>query len=249
MSDDRKKNLEGLITDGKIAEALELIKSAEDYHESEKFVRTVLRTDQPVDELVDEALEVFLNSRENKYEKHGYWVHSLSHFVIPLWEIRKIDWLAKAYKTSFQGANELNDDNCCVSLVCFFGSLSKWDDDPKDFGLVIDDMPWMDWERFELEKSRIEKGKFNSEEECLRWKLTRKGFFYSFDYDAQEELVDVEKLRMLLGQINSDEFDGLEKKLLTEQLTSLQSRLERGGEDFEKERLEAGIKKTKEQLG
>ena len=53
--------------------------------ETESMVHAVLNHNTPQD-VIDLALEVFLNSRQNHNGLHSHWVHSLSHFTEELWQ-------------------------------------------------------------------------------------------------------------------------------------------------------------------
>jgi hypothetical protein len=158
---ERSKRLGELIQDGLVKEAIGVIQSAVGYHEAESFVSTVLKEKEPAPELLEKVLQTFLDSQENRYEQHGFWVHSLSHFMGQLWERRLDDWIKKFNEVSFKGANELGDDNCSDRLVGNFASLAKWDDDPAEFHLTLENLRWMDWEYYEYAKARIEAGRGN----------------------------------------------------------------------------------------
>lgn len=132
--DDRSDELKELIKSGQSEKALELAKSPVDYQESEDFVFAVLKAEVVNDELLDAALEAFLNTRENWDPKHGYWVHSLSHFTKDLWKLRKLAWIKRLSEVSFKGANELGDTNCSGRLVYDFDEHALWSDHPVEVG-------------------------------------------------------------------------------------------------------------------
>jgi len=163
--------LDTLIQNGQINLAIEVVRGANNYNEGEAFVFTVLRDKKSTPEIVEAALEAFLGTRRNSYKQHGYWVHSLSHFTEILWERRMDSWIKKFNEVSFKGANELGDSNCSDRLVDDFGKYAKFDDDPADFHLIPENLLWMDWKYSPYSKARIEAGRFESEENFLRWKL------------------------------------------------------------------------------
>lgn len=250
---ERNDQLKGLIQNGQIDRAIEMIRSTNDYHEGESFVFTVLHEERSTLELVEATLEAFLGTRENRYEQHGYWVHSLSHFTGILWERRMDGWIKKFNEVSFKGANELRDSNCSDRLIGDFGGYAKFDDDPADFALTPENLRWMDWKYDAYSKARIEAGRFESEEAFLRWKLRRPETHIAFDYDAQTELVNIEGIRSLtqkLKELGADtsEFNGLERDLLTKQLDELKAKLPTATQGWQRERLEKGIQKTRAAL-
>lgn len=236
----RNDYLKELIQNGRIDQvmgipfSIEMVRSAEDYEEGESFVLTVLREEKSTPELVEEVLEAFLGTRENRYRHHGYWVHSLSHFTEILWERRLDGWIKKFNEVSFKGANELGDSNCSDRLVGDFGRYAKYDDDPADFHLMPENLRWMDWNYAAYAKARIEAGRFESEEAFLRWKLHRPethiALDLDLDYDAQMDLVNLDGIRSIVQRLqelgaDTSEFDGLERDLLTKQLSKLEREL------------------------
>ncbi|MBI4708708.1 MAG: hypothetical protein HY764_00710 [Candidatus Portnoybacteria bacterium] len=170
---ERNDQLKGLIHDGQTDRAIEMVRSVKDYIEGENFVLTVLSEDKSTPELLEAALETFLAARENRRNKHGGWVHSLSHFTQILWERRMDGWIKKFNEVSFKGANELDDSNCSDRLVYNFACNAKFNDDPADFALTPENLRWMDWDAG-YPKARIEAGRFESEEAFLRWKINAK---------------------------------------------------------------------------
>jgi hypothetical protein len=250
---ERNDQLKGLIQNGQIDRAIEMVRSTDDYHEGESFVFTVLREEKSTPELVEAVLEAFLGTRENRYQWHGYWVHSLSHFTKILWERRMDGWIKKFNEVSFKGANELRDSNCSDRLVGDFSSYAKFDDDPADFALTPENLRWMNWEYAAYSKARIEAGRFESEEAFLRWKLHRPETHTAFDYDAQTDLVNIKGIRSLVQKLqelgaDASEFNGLERDLLTKQLSKLEAELPAATQDWQRERLEKGIQKTRAAL-
>jgi hypothetical protein len=143
---ERNDQLKDLIHNGQIDRAIEIVRSAADFMEAERFVLTVLSEEKSTPELVEAVLEVFLLTRVNRYPEHGLWVHSLSHFTEILWERRLDGWLKKFYGIAFKGANELHDPLCCDRLVRYFGMYAKFSDDPADFALTPENMNWMNWD-------------------------------------------------------------------------------------------------------
>ena len=256
---EHKDQLKGLIQDGQTDLATEMVRSAGNYVESEAFVRVVLREEKSTPELVDATLTTFLNAKPDYARSrycgggHGGWVHSLSHFTRILWEHRMDDWIKKFNEVSFRGADELDDYSCSDRLVVDFGSCAKYNDDPVNFALTPENLHWMDWEYAAYTKARIEAGCFESEEDFLRWKLHQPETHTTFDYDAQIDLVDIDGIRSIVQQLQElgadiSEFDGLERDLLTKQLSELNKELSAETRDWKRERLEKGIQKTRAAL-
>ena len=195
--------VKNLIEAGKMAEAIEAIRGVKDYHDAEELVFLVLKDEASTPELLEATLEAFLNSRENRYRQHGYWVHSLSHFTKHLWERRMDGWIKKFNEVAFKGAKELHDPNCSDWLVGDFGGYAKFDDDPAEFHLTLSNLEWMDWKYSAYAKARIEAGRFESEEAFLRWKL---GQFEAQltvvkdDWDRKQLNGKIQKIRAALGQ-------------------------------------------------
>jgi hypothetical protein len=253
MSYERKEQLRGLIQNGQIDRAIEMVRSVTDYHEGETFVFAVLREEKSTPELVEAVLEAFLGTRETRYAQHGYWVHSLSHFADELWKRRMDAWIKKFNEVAFKGANELRDTNCSDRLVNDFGSYAKFDDDPADFALTPENLRWMDWKYSEYAKARIEAGRFESEEAFLRWELRQPRNHFTFDYEAQCEIVCSKRIQHIvqkLQELGADvsEFSSLEKDLHAKHLVALEAKLSAATQDWERERLEKGIRKTREAL-
>lgn len=172
MSQNRRVDeLKELINSGQTEKALELAKSPVDDHEAEMFVRAALR-EEGASDLLDMALEAFLNSRENRSREHANWVHSLSHFSGELWKLRKLEWIKKLNEVAFRGVNELGNDLNSNRLVEDFRDHALWSDDPAEFHLSLKNLSWMKWEYCQRIRPWIENGKFESEEAFLRWKLS-----------------------------------------------------------------------------
>ncbi len=251
---ERNNQLKALVGNGQIEEAIEMVRSANDYHEGEAFVFTVLREEKSTPELVDAVLEAFLGTRENRYRQHGGWVHSLSHFTDILWERRMDGWIKKFNEVSFKGANELGDSNCSDRLVTDFSTCAKFNDNPADFAITPENLCWMDWEYSMYSKARIEASPFASEEDFLRWKIRRPEKHLAFDYETQVDLVNLKEIREMIQQLrelgaDTSEFDNLERDLLTKRLREMETELSSATKDFQRERLEKGIQKTRKALG
>lgn len=246
--------LKELIQNGSFEQAIKMIRDAEDYNESSGFAFKVLKEEKSTPELVEAVLEVSLSTRENHSPEHGYWVHAFSHLTGILWERRMDKWIKKFNEVAFRGANELRDANCSNRLVEDFAKYAKWNDDPADFHLTIENLRWMDWEYSEYAKVRIEAGRFESEEAFLRWELRqiKSGIkeYKEIDHDACTYLVTIDKIQSLiqkLREFGSDisEFDTLENNLLANQLSELEGKLSRATRDGQRELIEIGIQKTR----
>jgi hypothetical protein len=131
------------------------------YEDTEQMVIAVLRAENFTLEVHQEVLEAvltaFFNSREENHPtRHGYWVHSLSHFVDKLWELGMMDWIKKFHEAAITGAKELNEPNCLDRLL---ESLSNQDPEKinqTDF-YNLEDLEeilanCLDWQRKDLEK-------------------------------------------------------------------------------------------------
>ncbi len=140
----RVRELGSLIQEGDIDRAIEMVRSADDYHEGESFVLMVLYKEESTSELVEEALKAFLGTRKHIYKEHGRWVHSLSQFTKTLWERNLYSWIKKFNEAAFKGANELGDHNCCDRLLIDFRRYSVADDNPVDFGITPENLRWFD---------------------------------------------------------------------------------------------------------
>ena len=250
---DRSDQLASLIKAGNIGEADVLIRDANDYGEAERFVFTVLGEEKSTSELLEQALEVFFNSRENRRELHGYWVHSLSHFIDQLWKRRMTDWIKRFYQVSFRGANELGDSNCSSRLVSAFATNAVWSDDPADFHLAMDNLTWMHWKYLEYAKARVEHGIFESEVGYVAWQLRQPTLNKTINYDAQVDLVDVTGIQRRLDRLRElgtdvSGFAGHIAGLLNEQLVSLEVKLTTDLRDWERERTEKALEITRAQI-
>ena len=238
----KSEQLKSLIEAGKTSEAIELVRSEKNYGEAEELVFTVLDEEKSAPELVDAVLESFLNTRENRYQQHGYWVHSLSHFTGKLWVRRMVEWIKKFNEVSFKGANELRDSNCSSRLVNDFGQYAQFNDDPAEFHLTPENLSWMNWKYSSYAKARIEAGRFESEEAFLRWKLRQPEVLTSASaiHSAVQRLQEI--------GADTSEFDGLEKNLLTAQLKKLEEKLSTATDDWDRKQAERGIEETREAL-
>lgn len=248
-----KVTLNTLITDGRISEAIEIVRRAPDYHESEQQVFEILAHEKSTPELVEAVLEAFMNTRTNSKPLHGYWVHSLSHFTDKLWERRLTDWIKRFNEVAFKGATEIPDDNCSDRLVYDFGSFSQWNDDPSEFGLTPENLAWMKWEYAGFAKKRIEAGTFESEVAYMLWQLEQPEKQAREDCNFRVRITDVEffdKTADRLAELGHDireELAAKKKALLEEQLQNLQIS-GANADDWRKQSVEAAIIKTRDHL-
>lgn len=254
MKNERDDQLRGLIQNGQIAQAIEMVRSAKGCEEGESFVTAVLWEEKSTPELTEAVLEAFLNTRENLSPKHGYWVHSLSHFTELLWERRIDRWIKNFNEVSFRGAKELLDSNCCARLVSDFDRFAKFDDNPADFHLTPDNLQWVDL-RYATAyfKERIKAGRFESEEAFLRWKLHLPEAITHFDFNTKTNLVNLKGIRALVQRLHelgadTSEFNGLERDMLTKQLSELEEKLPAATQDWQRQRLEEEIQRTRAAL-
>ncbi|HEY4506415.1 MAG TPA: hypothetical protein VJJ24_03140 [Candidatus Paceibacterota bacterium] len=234
--------------------ALSWINRAEDYNEAEEFVDTILSGENVPPMLIDAVLEVFMATRENHYQYHGYWVHSLSHFTRKLWTRRQDSWIKRLNEIAFRGAIELNDSNCSDRLVTDFGRYAKWTDHPADFGLVPANLTWMKWTDYNrYTRLRIEAGRFESEGAYIRWELGQPETATAFDQEAQTMLFNSAGLRTRIARLeelgaDTTEFNTLERDLAVKYLAGLEAKLAAGPRDWERPELEAAVDKTRSLL-
>ena len=249
------EQLKGMIQDGQTDQAIELVQGAENYHECEEFVHTVLREEKSAPELVEAVLVAFLNTRpdyagrRNYGGGHGGWVHSLSHFSDTLWKRRMDGWIKKFNEVSFMGANELHDSSCSDRHVDDFGKYAKFDDDTVDFALTTENLRWMDWgeEWLAYSKARIEAGRFESEEAFLRWKLATPEAYMHQSWDFIGVVVSPEKIRTAIQRlrelgVDTGEYQEFERQLLGQQLGELEGKRPSMDSDWERDRLGENIK-------
>ena len=251
----RKNQLKGFIQDGLIAQAIEMIRSAQGYSEREVFVSAVLREEKsPPEELVKAMLEAFLNTRKNYHNEHIEWVHSLSHFNKILWERRMDEWIKKFNEVAFKGANEFEDFNCSDRIVDDFADHAKWNDDPADFHITPENLVLIKWCEYNKDtRARIKEGRFESEEAFCRWDLSHLKTRFA-EYDDQS--VCAEKILNIiqrLQQLNADtsKFNDLQKEmslLLAKTLKDAEEELLEETQDLYRERLEKEIKKIRKVL-
>jgi hypothetical protein len=252
MRNDRSARVKQLLKDGNYEHAEKLIVAAFDYHEAELFVLAVLRHESAPAELLEAALEAFLDSREHRYQQHGFWVHSLSHFTDWLWERRMLDWIKRFNEVAFRGATELWDSKCSDRLIGDFARYARWDDDPADFHITPENIEWMKWKYFEDAKKRIEAAPFASEAAYISWELKALGPPTKFDYEAQTSLLDIEALQAKITRLqelgeNVDDLQDLAKATLDQQVEKFTADLTSEIEHI-RERAEKGLAKTHDAL-
>lgn len=170
------------------------IKRIYSHNDGETIVVNLLGWEEVHAELLDEALEAFLATRENRRREHGFWVHSLSHFTSSLWQRKMYNWIRRFNEVAFKGAIELGDSNCSDRLVGDFCD-AHWSLDPKDFGLTIENLSWMDRKYQAQTMERIEHGPFECEADFIEWQLDRPELPKNFDYEAQRSLIAVKQIR------------------------------------------------------
>lgn len=186
-------------------EVLVLIRSAADYNEAEEFVHAVTQQEVLEQSLLEAALQAFYDSQPVQAKMygrggHGNWTHSLSHFVEALWALRCVDWLAKLYKLAIEGAKKDDDKNCCDRLFYAFPTHSQWDDDPVAFSLSLENFAYIFrgvklYETGLMVKTRLEAGKFPTQEAHLRFKVVyASAFFSEMNYDTRCDMINPEKI-------------------------------------------------------
>lgn len=226
------------------------------YHQAEENVAKVLKSN-PSPVQLDAALEQFLNSRVNRYEQHGYWVHSLSHFMDKLYKLGRLDWVKRFNEVAFRGANELGDSNCSDRLIGDFVEHGTFDLDPAEFHFTADSLRWMKWSEYSVyHKARIEHGRFNSVEDMRRfelsWKLLNQGdsfIFFKREKEDAECQLDVSRLESALQELQSlgtdmREFEGIGKRLLTAKLAKLQAELKEAPTKYPHPNVLPGLQKS-----
>lgn len=256
---ERTEDLECLLENGEFAKAIQLIKNMRDYHEGELFVHKVFNSQKTTPELIDAVLNAFLKTKPNyprNYYRggHGGWVHSLSHFTRDLWTNGLYEWIKKFNQAAFQGANELRDTNCSDRLLCDFAKYAKIGDDPADFHITPENIRWVKWEKHTIHaKNRIENSPFASMLDYLNWRLRQTYELIRYDNDFRVEMVDSQKIRSLLKEIQElggdvSEFANLEKNLLQQRLSELEAELPKAEKDWRKEWIEKAINKIRADL-
>jgi len=227
--------------------ALEIIDAAPDHNEGGQCVFVALWLEDTPQEIVEAALQKFLDLRVNLRPHHGQWVHSLSGATRLLWERRMVGWIKKFNEVAFRGANELGDSNCSDRLVDCFGEHAQWNDDPADFHLTPDNLRWMDWEYATQAKTRLDAGRFDSEESFLRWQLSVPSEFA--DYYG---VVEVDRVRRIIGRlielgVDAKEFENTEQSLIEGQIATLQAEL-RVCKDWNRSPIKERIEKLRSML-
>lgn len=226
------------------------------YQEGENMVFAIIGAgkDAPA-ELLDWALENFMKTRENRYQQHGYWVHSVSHFTKHLWEMRpEMDkWIKEINRVSFKGAIELEDPNFSDRLVRDFAVYARWDEEPADFHLTQENILWMDWEYHAYPKARIEHGRFASELEFVQWQIVQTSLHEEWSNNAQMDLIAVKRIKERIAKVvklggSASESKVFLRQLLNNKLEELKNQLVTAKEDWKKDRLQKAIKKTSADL-
>ncbi|HEY4511675.1 MAG TPA: hypothetical protein VJH55_02430 [Candidatus Paceibacterota bacterium] len=218
---ERAKYLKQLIEEDKMDMAFEVATNTQDYNESEHLVFAVLTSEKSSPKLISATLEAFEKTRQNWKQGnrgggHGGWVHSLSHFTEDLWKRRLVTWIKRLNEVAFRGATELGDSGCCDRLVHDFGKYARHDDNPADFGLFADNMPWLDLEYYGVDKLRIEHGVFESPEALERFQLE-----HELRHPASYWSVkDIEKRIRRLTELGAptDEFTDTSRKFLEDRV-------------------------------
>lgn len=172
---DRSDELKELINSGQTERALELAKSPINRFEPGGFVCVALQ-EGASDELLDATLEAFLISldnslywKENKKASNNEGVLFFQIIGLELWKSRKVDWIKRLNEAMLKNANELGDHSGLWTLVVNFWNHAIWSDDPADYHLNLDNLSW--WEYRQGIREWISHGKFESEEDFLRWRL------------------------------------------------------------------------------
>jgi len=249
-----EKNLEYfnfLISEKNYLELLPVLYRVKDYYELESYVQAILKENVQKEspETIKEVLNYFIDQREDFCPKHGYWVHSVSHFNGKLWEFGLISEIQKFLKISIKGANELSDDNCSGRLIGDFFRHSRYNDNPVDFGISLKDISFYQLNGYE--KARIKKGVFDSEEEYLLFQL--KYFdnpnltLWSNDY--QLILLEEKKIKLLVDRLikinNVYNYNKFMNSLYKKQFIHLEKMLKLKTDDRSIKRLKTALDMTK----
>lgn len=222
-----------------INRAIELVLQPLNYQDAESCVYEVLKNEKSTPELIDAALQGCFNLHEkmSRYQHNG-WVHSMSHFMEKLWDLRLIEWIKKFHEVSFKGAKEWGATSCSDRLVGYFAENARFDDKPEDFGLTFENLDWMNWEYCEYAKARIEYGTFNSEAELEIFKLKNVLRDYPEQYNNEYQcyMIDVAGITKTINHLrelggDASEFNGLIKRLLEEYLVQLESKIQETEQD------------------
>lgn len=237
------------IKSGNLAEAERLVRETlVDSHcqAAEYVVGTVIHAGHGNDALGRAALEMFLTAYElvGKYWEHmegakqGHliWVHALSHFTKRLWELRLLEWVKSLYARAFRGAIEYGDGTYCERLIGDFATGSIWSDDPSEFGMTEENLPWaseMDYSLTVYARARIAAGVFASEQDYIRWQLGQTYNHYDWNSEEQLPLVAIEQVESLVNRFvelggDASEFEGIIPRLLREHIVRLEEVLKNG---------------------
>ena len=203
-----KQRLAEIIRAGQLKQAIAFINTANGYDEGETMVSIVLHTEACPQEVIEAALERFVATRENRYERHGYWVHSLSHFTEQLWKRGLKDWIKRLNTIAFTGANELDDTNCSDRLLGDFERFAPWDAVPAEYGYSEKNLRWAG-DGGEYTKSaimRLRSSPFKTEAGLIRFELggeLRKFTKYSTPSasEPQATLLDLPKIRKIVEKL------------------------------------------------
>lgn len=187
---------------GNTEELKRIIASARDYHDAEDAVNAILENNASED-ILELALQNFLDCAQTGKPLHGYWVHSLSHFTEYLWEKRMTGWITIFNVCAFQGAIRFNDSNCSDRLLGDFAKFAQWDDSPADFGLTAENLTWVDWSGDWMQeiKTRIDAAPYKSEADYLISTLGKKENQRAKNKECEMGLVDAEGINALLARI------------------------------------------------
>ena len=255
-----KAKLVALIQAGDLKSAKVAIMGIYEHHAAEMACFGVFESgENPPTELIEAALQKFMDTHEDCTYRpnHGYWVHSLSHFMDILWDRGLTDWIKKFNKVSFEGAIQFCDSNCSSRLVANFVEYSGWDADPSEFGMTPNSTSWLTSQYDSYAIARIAAGKFVTEESYLRWKLVNDKFA-KFDNDTQREMVDADGLAAVIKRIKElggdvSEYGNMAESRLKKQLAEIENCLSNPTKDFMREKqwvayYNKGVEKTKAAL-
>jgi len=246
------------VQSGRIQPAIAFVSSTGSYHTSESMVSVALGIEKCPQEVIDAALEGFVQTRHSV--NHGSWVHSLSHFTSKLWVLGLKTWIKRLNDITFAGDNELGASNCSDRLLGDFSKHASWDTVPLEYGYTEENLRWADSsnERMAYDLGRIKASPFKSEAESIRFDLGWSGRFttmveYTKEY-GQPVMVDVQKVRDTVKKLNelvddTSDLANIEETIIRQFMATIEKEIAVAGPGWNREkRLPRSLELSREML-
>lgn len=250
-------NFSKCLESGDFKQAEKLLYRIKNYGRLEPYIDKVLTSEvvKNAPEFVITALKYFLSQREDMCPYHGYWVHSTSHFYKKLWELGLRNAAIEFLRVAIQGANELSDINCISRLICDFFRYSKYNDDPKDFGITVADIGSLH-SLGEYERARIQVGVLKNEAEQLIMQLSFADNALLTGWSNEYQLTILEKVKIdaMYNQLDATGYTPIPtlawfvRDLHQKQYDKFKKEMEQETEDMIIKRYEKALTMTKEFL-